>query len=127
MLVSSNVASRVLKPAARRTDVGWASFHTLRHTCASTLFRHGVNIKQVQLWLGHHSAAFTLDTYVHLLPDDLPESPFDVQEPEEPLEPEIGKAEAFVLIPEPSEEGGDGGMRVDRFRRSRLTVGWGYA
>ena len=38
------------------------------------LFRRGLNAKQVQLWLGHHSAAFTLDTYVHLLPDDLPDA-----------------------------------------------------
>jgi hypothetical protein len=29
----------------------------------------------VQLWLGHHSAAFTLRVYVHLLPSDLPEPP----------------------------------------------------
>ena len=28
--------------------------------------------KAVQLWLGRHSPAFTLATYVHLLPDDLP-------------------------------------------------------
>jgi hypothetical protein len=26
---------------------------------------------QVQRWLGHHSAAFTLSVYVHLLNDDL--------------------------------------------------------
>jgi hypothetical protein len=25
--------------------------------------------------LGHHSPAFTLETYVHLLPEDLPEPP----------------------------------------------------
>jgi hypothetical protein len=31
----------------------------------------GRNAKQVQHWLGHHSAAFTLATYVHLLDDDL--------------------------------------------------------
>ena len=35
------------------------------------LFRHGLNAKQVQVWLGHHSPAFTLATYVHLLADDL--------------------------------------------------------
>jgi hypothetical protein len=29
----------------------------------------------VQVALGHHSAGFTLATYVHLLPDDLPEPP----------------------------------------------------
>jgi hypothetical protein len=28
------------------------------------------------MWLGHHSPAFTLDTYAHLLPDDLPDSDF---------------------------------------------------
>ena len=28
------------------------------------------------MWLGHHSPAFTLATYVHLLPDDLPEPVF---------------------------------------------------
>jgi hypothetical protein len=32
--------------------------------------------RQVQVWLGHHSAAFTMATYVHLLADDLPDSPF---------------------------------------------------
>jgi hypothetical protein len=40
------------------------------------LFRHGLNAKQVQMWLGHHSPAFTLATYVHLLPDDLPDASF---------------------------------------------------
>ena len=49
---------------------------TLRHTCASILFRRGYNAKQVQVWLGHQSAAFTLATYVHLLPEDLPEPDF---------------------------------------------------
>jgi integrase len=72
----SNVMARVLKPAARRAGVPWAGFHTLRHTCATMLFRNGLNAKQVQVWLGHHSPAFTLDTYVHLLPDDLPDPNF---------------------------------------------------
>jgi integrase len=39
------------------------------------LFRHGKSAKQVQLWLGHHSPAFTMSTYVHLLPDDLGDAP----------------------------------------------------
>ena len=37
----SNVAARVLKPAARRAGVPWAGFHTFRHTCATMLFRTG--------------------------------------------------------------------------------------
>ena len=72
----SNVAARILKPAANRAGVPWAGFHTFRHTCATILFRHGLNGKQVQMWLGHHSPAFTLATYVHLLPDDLPDPGF---------------------------------------------------
>jgi len=74
-LTPSNVF-RVFKPAAARAGVPWAGLHTLRHTCATMLFRHGLNAKQVQAWLGHHSPAFTLATYVHLLPDDLPEPSF---------------------------------------------------
>ena len=68
-----NLSRRVLKPAAERGGVPWAGFHTLRHTCATMLFRAGATPKQVQIVLGHHSPAFTLATYVHLLPDDLPD------------------------------------------------------
>jgi integrase len=70
------VYNRVFKPAARRASVPWAAFHTLRHTCATMLFRNGLNAKQVQMWLGHHSPAFTLAVYVHLLADDLPDPDF---------------------------------------------------
>jgi hypothetical protein len=37
--------------------------------------RDGWNAKQVQLQLGHHDPAFTLKTYIHVLPDDLPDHP----------------------------------------------------
>jgi integrase len=71
---ASNLMRDVLKPAARAAGVGdWVGFHTFRHTCATLLFTKAKwNPKQVQLWLGHHSAAFTVDRYVHLLPADLP-------------------------------------------------------
>jgi integrase len=72
----SNLSHRVIKPAAVSAGVPWASAHTLRHTCASRLFKAGWNAKQVQMMLGHHSPAFTLSTYVHLIPDDLPEPEF---------------------------------------------------
>jgi predicted benzoate:H+ symporter BenE len=56
--------------------VEWATWHTLRHTCATELFNRGLNAKQVQTWLGHHSAAFTLSVYVHMLSDELPDADF---------------------------------------------------
>src|SRR5207248_2672783 len=69
-----NLRRRVLKPAAEEAGVPWASgFHVFRHSCASMLFAEGRNAVQVQRWLGHHSAAFTLATYVHCLDGDLGE------------------------------------------------------
>jgi integrase len=62
--------TRVLSPACAEAGVEWAGFHTFRHTVASRMFAAGRNPKQVQHWLGHHSAAFTLKTYVHLLDED---------------------------------------------------------
>ena len=70
------VLRSIVRPAAVAAGVPWAGVHTLRHTCASILFRSGWNAKQVQMVLGHHSPAFTLATYVHLVPDDLPEPHF---------------------------------------------------
>lgn len=68
-----NVFGRVLKPTAEEAGVPWVGLHTFRHTCASMLFDEGRNAKQVQRWLGHHSAAFTLSVYIDLLDDGIGE------------------------------------------------------
>lgn len=68
-----NVRNRVIRPCAEEAGAPWAGWHTLRHTAASMLFARGRNVVQVQRWLGHHAPSFTLDTYVHLLEDDLGE------------------------------------------------------
>jgi integrase len=73
LLDPDNLHERVLSPACAEAGVEWAGFHTFRHTVASRLFAEGRNAVQVQRWLGHHSPAFTLDTYVHLLDGDLGE------------------------------------------------------
>jgi len=75
-LLNASTAYRTLRSAAKTAGVPWAGLHTLRHTCATILFNRGLNAKQVQVWLGHHSPAFTLATYVHLLGDDLPAADF---------------------------------------------------
>ena len=72
----SNLRSRVLAPASKAAGLEWVSFHTFRHTCASLLFEAGKNPKQVQVWLGHHDAGFTLKTYVHLMDDGLGDAGF---------------------------------------------------
>jgi len=70
-LRAENVRRRQLKPIAKQIGVPWIGFHTFRHTAASLLFAGGANVVRVQRFLGHHSPAFTLDTYIHLLDDDL--------------------------------------------------------
>jgi integrase len=72
-LTAENVFRRVLQPAREEACLEWVGFHAFRHTCATLLFAEGRNAVQVQRWLGHHSAAFTLTTYVHLLNGDIGE------------------------------------------------------
>lgn len=68
----ANLYHRAMKPTTVALNFHGVSWHTLRHTHASRLFRSGWNLKHVQKVLGHHSPAFTLAAYVHLLPDELP-------------------------------------------------------
>jgi integrase len=74
--IDASTAFRAVKAAAKKAGVPWAGLHTLRHTCATILFARGLNAKQVQRWLGHHAASFTLDTYIGLLNEELPEPDF---------------------------------------------------
>ena len=62
---------RVLVPAAERAGLTGVGFHTLRHPCASLLIESGLSPLRLQRWMGHHSAAFTLETYGHLIDGDL--------------------------------------------------------
>jgi integrase len=77
-LIPANVARTVLHPAARSVGVklDGRPFHTFRHTCASLLFEAGRNVKQVQEWLGHADAGFTLRTYVHLMDEGVGDAEF---------------------------------------------------
>jgi integrase len=65
-----NLRARTLKPLMEEISAPWAAFHTLRHTFASLQLASGVNVLQLSRVLGHHSPAFTLETYCHLLPGE---------------------------------------------------------
>jgi integrase len=49
--------------------VSWAAFHAFRHTFASIHIERGTNIVRLSRLLGHHSPAFTLNVYGHMLDD----------------------------------------------------------
>lgn len=44
--------------------------HVLRHTCASRLVRGGIDLRRVQMWLGHQTLEMTM-RYAHLASHDL--------------------------------------------------------
>jgi integrase len=62
---------RVLVAAAERAGLSGVGCHTLRHTRALLLIGSGLSVLRLQRWMGHHSPAFTLETYGHLLDGDL--------------------------------------------------------
>ena len=68
---AGSLRRRVLVPAAQRAGLSGVGFHTLRHTCASLLIERGLSVLRLQRWMGHHSPAFTLETYGHLIDGDL--------------------------------------------------------
>lgn len=67
----NNVRHRVLTPAAKRAGLLRVGFHAFRHTCASMLIERGLSPLRLQRWMGHHSAAYTLDVYGHLIDAEL--------------------------------------------------------
>lgn len=54
--------------AAKKAGYEGLTFHGLRHTHASILLKHGVNIKVISKRLGHKNTTITLNTYAHLMP-----------------------------------------------------------
>ena len=42
------------------------SLHDLRHSCASNMLASGVQMKEIQEWLGHSNFSTTADVYSHL-------------------------------------------------------------
>jgi integrase len=69
-----NLRNRSLRPAAEKAGAPWMGHHTLRHTFASLHIARGTNAVQRSRLLGHHSPAFTLSTYAHLLDDGVGEA-----------------------------------------------------
>lgn len=69
--VSRPQVKRVLDRSLDRAGVGRVRRHDLRHSAASWLLSAGASVVSVSKWLGHSSVKVTLDTYAHVMPDDL--------------------------------------------------------
>src|SRR4051812_17554479 len=69
----STVFNRVWAPARKAAALDWAGLHALWHTCASLLIDEGRSPVQIAAWLGHHSPAFSMAVYGHLMDDGVGE------------------------------------------------------
>lgn len=58
-----------MKQGREAAGVKHIRVHDLRHSHASLLINHGVNIMLISKRLGHDKVSITLDTYSHLFPD----------------------------------------------------------
>lgn len=59
----------VLGEAGQPVLTGRHSFHALRHAAASAWIESNIDLKRLQVWIGHENIRLTLDTYGHLLKD----------------------------------------------------------
>jgi integrase len=67
----NNLYYREYKPLLKRAGLEGEgfTFHALRHTFATALFKRGEHPKKVQALLGHSSITQTMDAYSHLMED----------------------------------------------------------
>jgi integrase len=56
-------------PVQKLANVPFRNFHSIRHFYASRLIEQGVRPIKLRELMGHHSAAFTEQTYGHIFRD----------------------------------------------------------
>ena len=66
--VHPHAISQAFERIARRANVPVIRLHDVRHTHATLLIKAGVPVKVVSERLGHATAAFTIETYQHVMP-----------------------------------------------------------
>ena len=65
-IIKPDYVSRTFRSLLEKHGLRRIRFHDLRHSCASLLLGQGVQMKQIQDWLGHGDIATTSNIYAHL-------------------------------------------------------------
>jgi integrase len=63
------------KRLARQAGLPVIRLHEARHTAGTHMYRATRDLKKVQRWMGHATAAITADLYVHDMPTPTPQPP----------------------------------------------------
>ena len=92
--------SQTFERTVRRLGLPKIRLHDLRHTHASIGLAAGVPVKLMSERLGHATAAFTQDVYMHAIPaleeaaaNQIAELVFGTEQPRPPAHPETGTAD----------------------------------
>ena len=64
--ISCDYLSQGFSRLRKKYNLPKIRLHDLRHTCASILLSDGMELKDVQEWLGHANISMTADVYGHL-------------------------------------------------------------
>ncbi|MBO5005391.1 MAG: tyrosine-type recombinase/integrase [Clostridia bacterium] len=73
-LLNPDYVSHAFIKLLKKNDLRIIRFHDLRYTCASLLLAEGINMKQIQVWLGHSNYNTTANIYAHLDSNSMNES-----------------------------------------------------
>lgn len=65
-LIVPDRVTKTFRKLLERNNLKKIRFHDLRHSCASLLLANGVNMKEIQAWLGHSNWNTTANIYSHL-------------------------------------------------------------
>ena len=65
-LINPDFVSNKFRTILSKNNLKHIRFHDLRHSCASLLVASGVQMKNIQEWLGHSNFSTTADIYSHL-------------------------------------------------------------
>ncbi|MBU5669580.1 site-specific integrase [Peptoniphilus sp. MSJ-1] len=68
-IIEEKRANRRLQKICKEIGIEPRPFHSIRHSYATRLFENGVEIKTVQMLLGHSNYETTSNIYTHVMPD----------------------------------------------------------
>ena len=73
-LIKLDYITKKFKEITRKLGYDDVHFHCLRHSFATNMYDAGMDMKELQMWLGHSSISTTMDLYLHFLEKRIKES-----------------------------------------------------